>query len=167
VRGSQQDPGWSVSRCAEREGLRPTAQTNPTKRTAGSPLERPSRSQITQAESTTSHRQSPPPLLCARAVLTDPGRGRTRASPHPLPRTRQTPIHPATDCQSAAAFGVGSSHFLISRRTWFQPQPPEDKHTRVLGGLLESGQLDCRGAHPRFYLLRKWPAIGEAAAHQS
>lgn len=101
---------------------------NPTKRTASFLCAHCDR--ITAAVSNNSQGIKPlslcfqPRRLSAALALTDPGRWHIRASPHPLRGTRQTPIHPTTDCLSAAAAAltVGSSHFLISRLTWIQPR---------------------------------------------
>lgn len=68
------------------------------------PLWRQRRGDSHRAVSKNSQSIDPLPLcvqlqnLSAVFSLTVPGGGHTRTSPHPLPSTRQTPIHPVTDC---------------------------------------------------------------------
>lgn len=103
MRGNKQDPGWFVCQCAE--GC--VRRSKPIQQSAlpVSSVETETR-RITRAVRKKSQGINPLTLyvqlqnLSAVFSLTDPGGGHTRASPHPLPSTRQTPIHPATDCLS-------------------------------------------------------------------
>lgn len=130
MRGNKQDPGGFVCRGvgAQRGAASDRANQSNKAHWQFSSVETGTEANHTSSEQRKKKSPGISPLslgvqlqsLSAARSLTDPGRGHTRASPHPLPSARQTPIHPATDCLSAAAaaaFTVGSSHFLISRRT--------------------------------------------------
>lgn len=117
VRGNKHDPGGFVSRCAERGCVRWSKPIQQSARPLFS-VETETQGNHTSSEQKFT-RYSP---TVALGALTDSDRGHATASPRPLLSTRQTPIHPATACLCAAALTVGSSHFLISRRSWIQPQ---------------------------------------------
>lgn len=117
VRGNKQDPGGFVSRCAEWGCVRWSKPIQQSARPLFSVETETQGNHTSNEQKFTRYRPT-----VALGALTDSDRGHATASPRPLLSTRQTPIHPATDCLCAAALTVGSSHFLISRRSWIQPQ---------------------------------------------
>lgn len=117
VRGNKHDPGGFVSRCAERGCVRWSKPIQQSARPLFSVETETQGNHTSSGQKFTRYRPT-----VALGALTDSDRGHATASPRPLLSTRQTPIHPATACLCAAALTVGSSHFLISRRSWIQPQ---------------------------------------------
>lgn len=117
VRGNKHDPGGFVSRCAERGCVRWSKPIQQSARPLFSVETETQGNHTSSEQKFTRYRPT-----VALGALTDSDRGHATASPRPLLSTRQTPIHPATACLCAAALTVGSSHFLISRRSWIQPQ---------------------------------------------
>lgn len=161
-----------------RRGLRPTEQTDPTKRTASFLCRDRDAENHTSGEKKIT-RYKPADAVCSAAkpvcrVLSDGSRWWAYKSLSPSAPKHQTNSHSSSDWLPAwvlllplhsrsgppTSWFPGGLEFNLSRA------PSEDKHTHVFG-LPKSLELDCRGAPQRVYLLRKWRAKGETTAHHS